>query len=119
MNAIVYAYLGDAVYELYIRDALIKKGIYKVNELQKSAVKYVSAKSQAFILDKLIKDNVLNDFEIDIVKKGRNYKRSTHPRNTDIITYKLSTGFEALIGYLYFNKDFDRLNYILSKIEVE
>ena len=116
INIMTLAYLGDAIYEVYIREYLIKNRIVKVEELQKKAVNYVSAKAQAKILDNLLEDNILNDIEIDIVKRGRNYKRSSHPRNTDIITYKMSSGFEALIGYLYMDKQLDRLNEIINYI---
>ena len=101
INVITLAYLGDAVYELYIREKLINEGMVKVDDLQKEAINYVSAKSQVRILDELISDNRLFEDEIDVVKRGRNYKRNIHPKNTDIVTYKKSTGFEALIGYLY------------------
>ena len=117
MNVITYAYLGDAIYELYIREKLINRGIVKVDTLQKEAIKYVSAKGQANILKRLIDDNILSDEEVDIVKRGRNYKRNVHPKNTDIVTYKLSTGFEALIGYLYLNNR-KRLNELLDCIDV-
>ena len=117
INVIVLAYLGDAIYEVYIREALINKGINKVERLQEESVKYVSAKGQAKILDNLISTGILNEEETAIVKRGRNYKRSAHPKNTDIVTYKYATGFETLIGYLYLiNKD--RLNEILNQIEV-
>ena len=118
MNVITMAYLGDAIYELKIREYLINKGIVYVDELQKKEIDYVSAKSQVKILEYLINNNILSDDELDIVKRGRNYKRSYHPKNTDIITYKMSTGFEALIGYLYIT-DKDRLNEIFKYIEVE
>lgn len=116
INIITLAYLGDAVYEVYIRNYLIKKGIAKVEDLQKEAVKYVSAKGQAKILTFLIDNNVLNDNEISVIKRGRNYKRDNHPKNTDIITYKKSTGFESLIGYLYFINDIIRLNDIINYV---
>ena len=103
INVITLAYLGDAVYELYIREKLINEGMVK---------------SQVRILDELISDNRLFEDEIDVVKRGRNYKRNIHPKNTDIVTYKKSTGFEALIGYLYLN-DKKRLNDILEFIEVK
>lgn len=118
INIVTLAYLGDAVYEIYIRETLIKKGLAKVEDLQKSATTYVSAKGQANILTNLLDNNILTEEEIEIVKRGRNYKRSSHPKHTDIITYKLSTGFETLIGYLYYNKKRDRLEEILNKIEV-
>lgn len=116
INVITLAYLGDAVYEVYVRDYLIKKGIAKVEDLQKEAINLVSAKSQSKILDYLINNNILNDEEIDIVKRGRNYKRESHPKNTDIITYKMATGFETLIGYLYVEKKIERINEIINVI---
>lgn len=116
INVITLAYLGDAVYEVYVRDYLIKKGIAKVEDLQKEAINLVSAKSQSKILDYLINNNILNDEEIDIVKRGRNYKRECHPKNTDIITYKMATGFETLIGYLYVEKKIERINEIINVI---
>lgn len=119
MNIITIAYLGDAIYEVYIREKLIKIGLMKVEELDRAATKYVSAKGQAAILKDLLANNILTETEIEIINRGRNHKRSTHPRNTDIITYKLSTGFESLIGYLYLTNNQDRLNQILDNIEVK
>lgn len=119
INVITLAYIGDAVYETYIRETLIKQNIAKVEELQKNATKYVSAKGQAKILTDLLEENILTEEEIEIVKRGRNYKRNSHPKHTDIITYKLSTGFETLIGYLYLSKKTDRLEKILNSIEVK
>ncbi len=116
INVLSLAYLGDAVYEVYVREYLIKRGIAKVEDLQKEAINFVSAKGQNKILDYLVDNNILNDDEIDIVKRGRNYKRESHPKNTDIVTYKMSTGFETLIGYLYLDHKIDRLNEIIDTI---
>ena len=116
INVITLAYLGDSVYEVYIRDYLIHKGIAKVEQLQLEAINYVSAKSQARILNKLIDNNFLKDNEIEIVKRGRNYNRLSHPKNTDIITYKMATGFETLIGYLYIDNNKERINEIINYI---
>lgn len=116
INVITLAYMGDAVYEVYIREYLIKRGIAKVEDLQKEAIKYVSAKSQARILKYLLDIGYLSNEEIDVVKRGRNYKRGSHPKNTDIITYKNSTGFEALIGYLYLSDKIDRVTEIVNLI---
>lgn len=114
MNNLVLAYLGDAVYELYIRKYLINKGIAKVKDLQNESIKYVSAKSQCNIVMNLINNNILTENEIDIYTRGRN--ASSHAsKSTDIITYKKATGFECLIGYLYQN-DKERLKYILDYI---
>ena len=116
INVITLAYLGDAIYEVYIRKYLIERGIALVEDLQKEAVKYVSAKGQSKILKKLEEDDFLSEEEMNVVKRGRNYKRGNHPRNTDIITYKNSTGFEALIGYLYLEEKRERLEEIIDKI---
>ena len=116
VNVITLAYIGDAVYEVYVREYLINSGIAKVEDLQKEAVKFVSAKSQCKILSYLMNNNLLTENELDIVKRGRNYKRTNHPKNTDIITYKMSSGFEAMIGYLYLNNEKERLNEIMNYI---
>ncbi len=118
INIQVLALLGDSIYSLYIREKLLEKGINNPDLLQKESVKYVSAKGQANILTYIIDNNLLTEEEIDIVKRGRNNKKSNHPKNTDIITYKLSTGFEALLGDLYLNNK-ERLKEILSLIEVK
>lgn len=116
INVISLAYLGDSVYEVYVREHLIKMGISLVENLQREAIKYVSAKSQSKIVRWLTDNNYLNNDELDIIKRGRNYKRGSHPKNTDIITYKNSTGFEALIGYLYLDNKIDRLDEIIKYI---
>lgn len=110
-NVLVLAYIGDAVYEVYIRNYLIKKNIVKVDKLQKEAVKYVSAKSQRVFLEKLKNQNFFNQEEIAIIKRSRNHKGNRHPKNTDIITYKYATAFEAIIGYFYLtnNKKLDEM----------
>ena len=100
INVLVLAYLGDTIYENYVRRFLIKKGISHVNDLQKDAVSYVSAKNQAKFVQKMIDISFLTEDEIDIVKRARNYKTTSHPKNCDIITYKYATGLEALIGAL-------------------
>lgn len=114
-NVLTLAYIGDAVYEIYIREFLIDKGITKVNDLQKNAIKYVSAKSQANFLMNLINQNFFNDIELEIIKRARNHK-SRIPKNTDIITYKHATSLEAVIGYLYLEKNNNRLNQLMEYI---
>lgn len=114
MEYLILAYLGDAVFELYVREHLINNQIKKVNELQKESLKYVSATSQRKILEKLYSEDLLTEKEQDIVKKGRNTKMHKS-KNNDIITYHKATGFECLIGYLYQN-DKSRLKEIMEKI---
>lgn len=116
LNPLALAYLGDSVYEVYIRKNLIDKGYVKVNDLSKEAIKYVSAKSQTDLLNKLIDKNFLTEDELEIVRRGRNAKSHKAPKNTDIVTYKYATGFECLIGYLYLQKNNDRINKIIKEI---
>lgn len=118
INSLALAYLGDAIYEVYVREYLIAKGITKVNNLQKESVKYVSAKGQAKYIKYMIDNSFLTEEEMTIFTRARNHKSHNAPKNTDIITYKQATGLEALIGYLHINKKSERIeeimNYILS-----
>ncbi len=119
INSLVLAYLGDSVYELLIREHFIKQNINKVNNLQNKVTKYVSAKAQAKYINYFLKNNILNEEEIDIVKRGRNAKVFSHPKNTDILTYKWATALECLFGYLYIkenkNRIYDLINIILGE----
>ena len=116
INVLVLAYLGDSVYENYIRKHLIGTGIGNVNDLQTESIKYVSAKAQAKFVTELIENNILLEDELDIYKRARNYKTTSHPKNTDIITYKIATGFEAIIGYLELSNKIDRIELIIKNI---
>ena len=116
INVLVLAYLGDTIYEDYIRKYLINKKISNVNDLQKESVKYVSAKGQAKYLTDMIENGFFTEEEIDIIKRARNYKNSTHPKSCDIITYKHATGLEALIGYLEMENNRNRIDEIMNYI---
>lgn len=116
INVLVLAYLGDTIYENYIRRFLINQGIGNVNDLQKEAVNYVSAKSQASYLTKMMDADFLTDEEITVVKRARNYKTTSHPKNCDIVTYKYATGLESLIGYLEMENKRDRIDEIMNFI---
>lgn len=116
LNAQELAYIGDAIYEMYIRKYLINKKIRKVNNLQKEAKKYVSAIGQSTYLKKMIDETFLNDKELDVVKNARNFKTASKPKNTDIITYKYATALEALMGYLYLNNEKERIDEIMKYI---
>lgn len=113
-NSLVLAYLGDAVYEVYIRKFLIENGILKVNNLQKEAIKYVSAKGQCKFITSMLNDDFLTLEEKQIFQRARNCKSNSHPKNTDIITYKYATGFEAIIGYLALNNNERRILEIIK-----
>lgn len=116
INSLALAYLGDSIYEIYVREYLLKQGICKVNELQKNAVEYVSARAQYKYLKLMIDENILTDKEKNIINRARNHKSHAHPKNTDIVTYKHSTGLEALIGYLYLSDNKKRIDEIMNYI---
>ncbi len=119
VNSLVLAYLGDAVYEEYIRDFLIKKKINKVNDLQKESINYVSAKRQAYFLDKMLELSFLNDEEIDVVKRARNAKSHPNPKGCSVIEYKKATAIEALIGYLKLENKENRIDEVMKLITEE
>ena len=91
INVLVLAYMGDTIYERYIREYLIKKGISNVNDLQKESINYVSAKAQAKFLTELVDKNILSVQENDVVRRARNYRSGKHTKNCDILTYKHAT----------------------------
>jgi len=119
LNSLAYAYIGDAVYELHVRKYLICKGVEKVKFLQETAIKYVSAKSQEKSYDYLLENNLLTDKEKSLILRGRNHKVHSKPNGVSYITYKKATGLENLIGYLYINKNFRRLEELLNIIVEE
>ena len=100
LNGIALAYLGDAAYEVYIRQHLLTKGISKPTKLQHIATHYVSAKAQAALIDLMKEDELLSDEEWSYFKRGRNANSHTHAKNTSVMTYRISTGFEAVMAYL-------------------
>lgn len=116
INVLALAYLGDSIYEVYVRKYLLEKGISKVQELQKEAISYVSAKNQSAFLHDMIDQNFLSEEELEIVRRARNHKGNRHPKNTDIVTYKESTGLEALIGYLELKEDRERIEQVMKFI---
>jgi ribonuclease-3 family protein len=110
--AVVLAYIGDAVFELLVRRHIVAAGRRKVSEIHHDTVELVKAQSQARLTRQLFQE--LSPEEQDIIKRGRNAK-STPPRHADPGDYKLSTGFEALLGYLYLKGDEDRLLHLVDK----
>ena len=115
VNPLVLAYMGDTIFETYIREQNINKGICKIKELAKETLKYVNAKSQASFIKIIIDNNILKEDELDIVKRARNSKSNHKPKSCDVLTYKYATALESLLGYLYY-KDKNRLEFILNYI---
>lgn len=116
MNVLVLAYLGDTIYENYVRRYLIGKNIANVNDLQTESIKYVSAKNQAKFLTEMVEKNFFDEEELSVMRRARNYKSSSHPKNCDIVTYKHATGLEAVIGYLDMIKREDRIEEIMKQV---
>ena len=115
LNPLVLAYIGDSVYDLFIRTYLISNNRnMNVNHINIKAVSFVKAHSQSSLIRELI--DQLTDEEILIFKRGRNAKSGTTPKNADVVEYRAATGFEALLGYLYLKEDNNRLNFILNKV---
>ena len=115
MNLYQLSFLGDAVFELMVREYAISENIVKLNGLQDFTLKYVTAKKQAYFVDILEKNKIFTEEELDVLRRGRNIKTHKSPKNCDIITYKYATAFEILIGYLYIN-DKNRLNEVFNYI---
>ena len=115
LNGLSLAYLGDAVFELIIREYLLNKGYSKVNTLNKKCVEFTSGKAQADFIYFLINGKILDNDELNIYKRGRNSHIGSVRKNIDVETYLAATGFEALIGFLYL-RDKDRLNDIIKLI---
>ncbi|NSL52611.1 Mini-ribonuclease 3 [Calidifontibacillus erzurumensis] len=101
--------MGDAVFESFIRYKLLINGGVRPHRLHLEATKYVSAKAQAEMIHALIEQGLLTEEEMAVVKRGRNAKSGTIPKNTDVQTYRYSTAFEALLGYHYLAGEKDRL----------
>lgn len=107
------AFIGDAVYNVYIRSYLASISTAKTGVLHKMSIKYVSAKGQAQTIDYIM--DMLTEEEVAMYKRGRNTNIATVSKNVDVIDYKKATGFECLIGYLYVEKKNERLDEIVRK----
>ncbi|MFZ7104389.1 MAG: Mini-ribonuclease 3 [Peptococcaceae bacterium] len=112
LPSLTLAYIGDAVYELYIREFFLNKGEVKARQLHKQVIKRVNAGSQAKFYEKI--ENMLTELELSVAKRGRNAKSGQIPKNALVTDYRKSTGFEALIGYLFLKKDDQRIQELLT-----
>lgn len=115
------AYIGDAVWELYVRHHLLASGMIKPHDLQKQSIRFVSAKAQATALKQLLPK--LTEVERDVVRRGRNAKSKTTPKNATVLDYRHSTAMEALVGFLYLTDQISRLTqlmeWVIETVETE
>lgn len=114
MNGIALAYIGDAIYEVYIRQHLLAKGMVKPTHLHHTATRYVSAKAHAALYHLMETQEILTAEEKQYFLRGRNAKSHTGAKNTDIVTYRISTGVEALFGYLYLSNQIERIEVLVA-----
>lgn len=115
LKSLALAYMGDAVYEVHIREHLLKAGKVKPNQLHHQAVSFVSAKSQAAVILHWLDEEVLSEEEKRVVARGRNAKSGSIPKNTSVQTYRYSTAFEALLGYHYLSNNKERLTELMTQ----
>ena len=104
------AYIGDAVWSLLVREYLVELGYGRAKDLQRTSVRYVSAKAQARFYEFWHENGMLNEQEEEIFRRGRNFKSGSVPKNTDVQIYRISTGFEALVGWWHLDGQTERLN---------
>lgn len=116
LSPLTWAYIGDCIYELYIRTQLVNTTNLKPHKLHIETVKYVKAKSQAELLHKI--HDKLTEEEKDIVRRGRNTQNYHVPKNSNVQEYMYATAYEGLIGYLYLTKQYTRLKELLA-LEIE
>ncbi|MFB1051354.1 Mini-ribonuclease 3 [Paraliobacillus sp. JSM ZJ581] len=115
MKSLALAYMGDVIYELYVREHLVKSGSKKLNTLHHAAVEFVSAKAQAKVIRHWLEQAMLTEEEQAVVRRGRNAKSGSIPKNTDVQTYRYSTAFEALLGFHYLADNEERLEVLINE----
>jgi ribonuclease-3 family protein len=113
ISPLVLAYIGDAVYEIYVRIYIFHKYGGSAHQLHKIATRFVNAGAQAKITHAL--ENELEEDEWTMIKRGRNQKSHSAPKHANLVDYKYATGFETLIGYLYLRKKIERLEKIIQR----
>ncbi len=115
LSPLKLAYLGDAVLDLFVREYMVKHDMGKAGKLHKKAVSIVNATAQARFIQSI--EPTLNEAEADIFRRGRNAKSGMVPKNSPVADYRIATGFEALLGYLYVSGSYERLNTILDALK--
>ncbi|WP_214697115.1 MULTISPECIES: ribonuclease III domain-containing protein [unclassified Exiguobacterium] len=115
MNALALAYMGDVVYELAVRKRLLEQGLTRPNDLHRGAVRYVNARAQASVVTYWLETDMLTEEEQAVVRRGKNAKSGSIPKRVDVHTYRYSTAFEALIGYIYLTERRDRLEELIKQ----
>lgn len=114
LNTTALAYIGDSVFEVYVRKYILDKGYVHADKLHKEAIKFVNAEEQSRAIKNILPQ--LSEEELSLVKRARNHKTASKPKNADPVSYKWATALEALIGYLYLGGEEGRLKEIIMKV---
>lgn len=115
MNTTALAYIGDAVYEVYVRERVLTMERTHVDHIHKLSIRYVNNAGQAAAVKKMMNEGFLSDEETALVKRARNHKSASKPRNADPVNYKLATAFEALVGWLYLEGQKERMEEVVMR----
>lgn len=117
LNVLALAYMGDAVWEQFVRERVISAlpAANRADLLHKKGIHYVNANSQAKVIRQFLDEAILTDAESDIVRRARNHRTATKAKNADPVVYKWATGFEALLGFLYLSGDRERLSELMNR----
>lgn len=114
LGGLTLAFFGDSVYEVYVREQIVRLGTMPVDKLHKKAVQYVNAGFQSYAYDIIAEQ--LTEEETEIFKRGRNATGNNVPRSSNRKDYRRATGMEALFGYLYLTGQNDRIKELFEKI---
>ncbi len=112
-SPLALAFIGDTVFEVFVRTLALSEGNVSTHKLHQKSVRFVKASVQARILKELPEQITFSEEEGNVIRRGRNAKSGTIPKNANVLEYKHATAFESLIGYLYLEKRYDRLSEIL------
>ncbi|MCI8608477.1 MAG: ribonuclease III [Firmicutes bacterium] len=115
MNTTALAYIGDAVYEVYVRKHVMERETVHVDKLHQRSIRFVKAESQARAVRRLMAEDFLSEEEASLVKRARNHRTASKPKNADPVDYKLATAFEALVGALYLDGEIGRMDEIIAQ----
>lgn len=114
IKSLALAFIGDSVFETYMRGVALEKCVHRVKDLHEFASSHSKATSQAKAMRLILKSDILSEDEIAVFKRGRNQSAHAAPKSASAVDYRVATGFEALIGHLYISKEFDRMVEIMA-----
>ena len=115
-NGTTLAFIGDAIMTLKVREMLVRQGMQKPNDLQKTTVKWVSARAQSYYLQVLLENNFFDEDELLIIKRGRNAQTATIAKNAEVYDYRMATGLEAIFGYYYLTDKMGKMEQLWNEI---